>query len=299
MKPNEYQNLAMKTEADQSDIAKRIEKLSIADYLKYVELNNGVTGLSDEVGELNSALKKWIEYGQELDEVNIKEEVGDCLWRLAQICNSLDMTLEECMEANIKKLQDKNKGRYKDGYSDEAAKEENRNRKEEAELVDEFGMPSTYTKEDTYAEGCFQASTQIDEASCMTSSDELTQEDVEAVNLKLSLPHQDLTITNKLLEESRPVTPLFQNGSGWEEPPEEDESELIPDSYEPQKPLHLIREEAFLLGLNRGLAVAKETADLMDGRERMEALKSIESRELNEKQNLIVDQTRSVQNAAT
>jgi len=131
MTPNEYQVLAMKTEADQQTVLERFHSWSPNDQLLFIELNNGITGLSDEVGELNAALKKWIEYGKPLDKVNIKEEVGDALWRLSQICNALEITLEDCMSGNLQKL----KSRYPNLYSDERAAEENRDREAEREAV--------------------------------------------------------------------------------------------------------------------------------------------------------------------
>lgn len=132
MNLNEYAEQAMKTEADQGVIGARI--LREPDIVFYTRLNNGITGLTDEVGELNAARKKWIEYGQPLDVVNIKEEVGDCLWRLAQICKACGFTLNDAADTNIQKLQ---KSRYKNGYSEEAAKEENRDREGEKVLLSE------------------------------------------------------------------------------------------------------------------------------------------------------------------
>jgi NTP pyrophosphatase (non-canonical NTP hydrolase) len=124
-----YQQRAMETEADQTVILHRFLDMGKSEQLRATRLSNGIRGLSDEIGELNSALKKWLEYDQPLDRENIIEEVGDCLWRLAQIAKSCNFDLEEAANANIHKLQ---KVRYKDGYSDEAAAEENRNREAES-----------------------------------------------------------------------------------------------------------------------------------------------------------------------
>ena len=83
------------------------------------------------------------------------------------------------MEANIRKLQEV---RYKDGYSDEAAADENR---------DLHG-----------------------EARAMLGQDEITQEDIDDYNSgRLSSP-----VANSQLE---------QNGQGFAEPPEVDESETV------------------------------------------------------------------------
>src|SRR5687768_16577413 len=98
--PNQYQVLALQKEADQEAILKRMIQLGP----KAMCLDNAVRGLADDCGELNSAVKKYIEYGQSLDEVNVLEEVGDCLRRLAQVCKAIDKTLEDAMDANLRKL---------------------------------------------------------------------------------------------------------------------------------------------------------------------------------------------------
>ena len=84
MTPDTYQRLAMRTQAPQGDIAHRVYVIDQTENNKATHLSNAVRGLADDAGEVNAAIKKWIEYGQELDETNLIEEVGDCLWRLAQ-----------------------------------------------------------------------------------------------------------------------------------------------------------------------------------------------------------------------
>lgn len=111
--PNAYQNLALKHEADQNLIRERVYALGE----NATRLDNGVRGLADDCGELNSAVKKYLEYGQPLDRTNVIEEIGDCLWRLAQIAKAVSATIEECMIANLAKLN----VRYGDGICTDAA----------------------------------------------------------------------------------------------------------------------------------------------------------------------------------
>jgi NTP pyrophosphatase (non-canonical NTP hydrolase) len=117
--PSDYQKLAMRTEADQAKILDRLTKLGP----QAMRLDNAARGLAGDAGEVSSAVMKFIEYGRPLDVTNLLEEVGDCLWRLAQVCQAVSalsgeaFTLERAMEANIKKLAI----RYPDKYSDEAA----------------------------------------------------------------------------------------------------------------------------------------------------------------------------------
>ena len=96
-----------------------------------VKLLHASIGISGEAGEISSAIEKWLWYGQHLDETNLKEEMGDLMWYLAEMCNALGYQLEEIMEANIRKL----KKRYPEKYTDERALEKNRDRQAEAEVV--------------------------------------------------------------------------------------------------------------------------------------------------------------------
>lgn len=75
-------------------------------------------GLAGEVGEVNDILKKHLWHGHNLDHEKLKIEIGDVAWYLTLLCNTLEMTLEEVLEANIQKL----KRRYPAGFSSDASK---------------------------------------------------------------------------------------------------------------------------------------------------------------------------------
>jgi len=65
-------------------------------------------GLANEAGEVAGKVKKIFRdkdgvIGPEEREA-LKQELGDVLWYLAQICTELDLTLEEVAEANLTKL---------------------------------------------------------------------------------------------------------------------------------------------------------------------------------------------------
>jgi NTP pyrophosphatase (non-canonical NTP hydrolase) len=65
-------------------------------------------GLTNEAGELAGKVKKIFRdkegtISQE-DREALKQELGDVLWYLTQICTELDLTLEEVAEANLMKL---------------------------------------------------------------------------------------------------------------------------------------------------------------------------------------------------
>jgi NTP pyrophosphatase (non-canonical NTP hydrolase) len=121
---NSYQQLASRTECDQTRSLARMANLLFSrtkdlepSQLRQIRLNHGVLGLTGEVGELAAALERWVYYGQDLDAGNVAEEVGDCLWYLSLVCDSLGLSLEDCAAANIRKL----KARYPEAYSDERA----------------------------------------------------------------------------------------------------------------------------------------------------------------------------------
>lgn len=65
-------------------------------------------GLVNEAGEVAGKIKKIFrdQNGQirEEDRQSLKNELGDVLWYLTQICTELGLTLEEVAETNIAKL---------------------------------------------------------------------------------------------------------------------------------------------------------------------------------------------------
>ena len=65
-------------------------------------------GLCGEAGEVAEKIKKVIrDNGGELtefDRMNIRKELGDVLWYVAQICSDLDLRLESIAVANVEKL---------------------------------------------------------------------------------------------------------------------------------------------------------------------------------------------------
>lgn len=71
------------------------------------ELDNNlhmILGMQTEAAELSDVFKKHLAYGKDIDWVNIKEEIGDLMWYIANFCNLNDIDLEEVMETNINKL---------------------------------------------------------------------------------------------------------------------------------------------------------------------------------------------------
>ncbi len=73
----------------------------------------GALGLAGEAGEVGDAIKKHRYHGHELDREHLVKELGDVLWYLTYLCNALDATLSEVMDANAAKL----RKRYPTGWS--------------------------------------------------------------------------------------------------------------------------------------------------------------------------------------
>lgn len=139
MQAKEYNDKALRTEADQSLILYRLGALGP----EAMRLDNAARGLAGDAGEVSSAVMKFIEYGKPFDKANMLEEVGDCLWRLNQVCAAVrgltgdeTFTLESAMDANIRKLA----ARYPDKYSDDKAI--NRNKEAELKAIEQppFGV---------------------------------------------------------------------------------------------------------------------------------------------------------------
>lgn len=79
---------------------------------------NMALGIAGEGGEVAELAKKQIFHGHGIDLNSWKNELGDVLWYVAACCNLLDLDMEELMENNIRKLQE----RYPNGFSIEDSK---------------------------------------------------------------------------------------------------------------------------------------------------------------------------------
>ena len=137
MTTNEFQASTKRTSCDYLRARSRMMGRTIeqADTtepdLTAVEVNHLCIGIGAEAGELLSEIQRWIYYGQPLNEVNLKEELGDLMWYVSQLCNRMGWSLSSVIAANISKL----KARYPEKFTEELAKEENRDRVREAEMI--------------------------------------------------------------------------------------------------------------------------------------------------------------------
>jgi NTP pyrophosphatase (non-canonical NTP hydrolase) len=117
MKINQYQEEAKRTLA--STGSRLADELHMA------------MGMVTEAGELIDVYKKNLAYKKEIDYVNLKEELGDILWYIANLCNINDWDIEDVLEININKL----KVRYPEKFTQENAI--NRNLEEERKTLEQ------------------------------------------------------------------------------------------------------------------------------------------------------------------
>jgi NTP pyrophosphatase (non-canonical NTP hydrolase) len=76
-----------------------------------------VLGMQTEVAEIADVYKKTIAYKKPLDFVNIKEEIGDVMFYIANLCNMNGWDLREILATNISKLE----ARYPEKFTEDLA----------------------------------------------------------------------------------------------------------------------------------------------------------------------------------
>ena len=127
MDPQQYQREAMRTEAS-PEIART--KFSPPGALA-LRLNHASLGLSTEVGEFNTLLKKYLYYGQPLDRVKAQDELGDIVWYVVLACEALNLDFQEVLMSNLRKL----KIRFPEKFDQERVLDRNRDREAEQEAM--------------------------------------------------------------------------------------------------------------------------------------------------------------------
>lgn len=79
-------------------------------------------GVAGEAGEVVEKWKKMVAYneGKITEEflADIKKELGDVVWYIAVLADSLGISFEEIMQLNVKKLQDRQKREVIKGKGD-------------------------------------------------------------------------------------------------------------------------------------------------------------------------------------
>lgn len=87
-------------------------------------------GMQTEAAEISDVFKKKLAYNKDIDWVNVKEEIGDLMWYIMNLCTFNDFDLEEILQTNIDKL----KARFPDKFTEEKAL--NRNLQVERKILE-------------------------------------------------------------------------------------------------------------------------------------------------------------------
>lgn len=82
-----------------------------------LNMTHYILGLGSEVGELQDALKKFLRDGKAVDTLNIKEELGDCLWYITRMATLFGTNIEDLQKMNVAKLENRHPNGFheKDG----------------------------------------------------------------------------------------------------------------------------------------------------------------------------------------
>lgn len=97
-----YQVLAMRT------------KVTLPEGSKIEHLKNAAMGMSIEAGETLQHVQRYCYCRKDLHVEDIVNECGDVLWYISYLLDTLGVSLEDCMELNIKKLESRYPDRVKE-----------------------------------------------------------------------------------------------------------------------------------------------------------------------------------------
>ncbi|HQJ57032.1 MAG TPA: nucleoside triphosphate pyrophosphohydrolase family protein [Caldisericia bacterium] len=88
-------------------------------------------GMQTESAEISDILKKKLAYNKDIDWINLKEEIGDLMWYIMNLCTFNNFDLEEILQTNINKL----RARFPEKFTEEKAL--NRDLKVERKILEE------------------------------------------------------------------------------------------------------------------------------------------------------------------
>jgi len=106
---NKYQEDATRTARDFTDVKIDPTKMALA---------NWALGLTGEAGEAAELIKKHVFHGHDLDLSELRKEIGDVMWYLANLAQTAGLDLEDIGKHNLEKL----RARYGDGFSEEKSR---------------------------------------------------------------------------------------------------------------------------------------------------------------------------------
>ena len=109
----QFEKMTLALAKDGADIVKNLTP-------EQANLWHMATGIGGEAGEVEDAIKKHVIYQKPLDVENVKEELGDLLFYMSNLMQSVGLSFEEVLQHNVDKLS----VRYSSGkYSNTQAQE--------------------------------------------------------------------------------------------------------------------------------------------------------------------------------
>lgn len=78
----------------------------------------GALGLAGEAGEVADSLKKMLFHDHPLDTDAVRDELGDVMWYVMFLCDTLGLTLDEILVGNV----EKRRRRYPNGWDPERSR---------------------------------------------------------------------------------------------------------------------------------------------------------------------------------
>ena len=103
--------------SDFAQLLSRLTELEATNDADVPRLLTAALGMTAEAGEFTEVVKKIVMQGKPYNEENVfqmKRELGDICWYLAQACMALDTNFEEVLQMNYEKLS----ARYPEGTFD-------------------------------------------------------------------------------------------------------------------------------------------------------------------------------------
>lgn len=104
MTPNQYQERAARTINKSNNILEQRQ--------------HALFGMASEVGEIHGIFQKHYQ-GHSINYTELKQEIGDLLWFIAEFCTASGWDMEYIMQMNLDKIE----RRYPDGFEEKRSVE--------------------------------------------------------------------------------------------------------------------------------------------------------------------------------
>ena len=111
----QFEKMTLALAKDGADIVKNLTP-------EQANLWHMATGIGGEAGEVEDVIKKHVIYQKPLDVENVKEELGDLLFYMSNLMQSVGLSFEEVLQHNVDKLSVRySSGKYSNSQAQERA----------------------------------------------------------------------------------------------------------------------------------------------------------------------------------